>query len=157
EGTETAEKIEDLAPVPVVVVHALGPLDQDLVEAEQLEEMILAGVQMPAEQIGRFGHAERLRVLDAQQVRLRHQIGLRTHVIDTPSSFCVSENSLHALSRTPVSSPAAASCRTVRPPCALMPRRRARSEFMRACGSTSASTARNRSSFGYIALKPSAD
>ena len=41
---EAAEEIEDLAAVLVDVEHAFGALDLDLVEAEQLHEMQLAGI-----------------------------------------------------------------------------------------------------------------
>ena len=34
DGPETAEEVEDLVPVAVRVVHALGTVDQDVVEAE---------------------------------------------------------------------------------------------------------------------------
>ena len=50
--TEAAEEIEDLAAVLVDVEHALGTLDLDLVEAEQLHEMQLAGIEMRLEQVG---------------------------------------------------------------------------------------------------------
>ena len=48
ERAEAAEEIEDLAAVLVDVVHALGALDLDLVEAEQLHEMQLARVDVGA-------------------------------------------------------------------------------------------------------------
>ena len=48
---EAAEEIEDRPVVLVVVVHALGALDEHLVEAEQLEEVQLPGVQVALEQL----------------------------------------------------------------------------------------------------------
>jgi hypothetical protein len=46
------------------VIHALGALDLDLVEAEQLHEMQLAGVDVRLEQVGHAGHVQRLGLLD---------------------------------------------------------------------------------------------
>ena len=48
ERAEAAEEVEDRAAVLVDVVHALGALDDDLVEAEQLHEMQLARIDMGA-------------------------------------------------------------------------------------------------------------
>ena len=62
---EAAEEVEDLAAVLVDVEHALGTLDLDLVEAEQLHEMQLAGIDVRLEQVGHARDVERLGVLDA--------------------------------------------------------------------------------------------
>ena len=59
---EAAEEVENLAAVLVDVVHALGAVDHDLVEAEQLHEMQLAGIEMRLEQLGHPRDVERLRV-----------------------------------------------------------------------------------------------
>ena len=72
---EAAEEIEDLAAVLVDVVHALGALDLHLVEAEQLHEMQLAGVDMRLEQVGHAGDVHRLRLLDRDQLRLGDAAG----------------------------------------------------------------------------------
>ena len=67
---EAAEEIEDLAAVLVEVEHAFGALDLHLVEAEQLHEMQLAGIDVRLEQVGHARDVERLGVLDRQQIRL---------------------------------------------------------------------------------------
>ena len=48
---EAAEEIEDAAAVAGDVVHALGAIDDDLVEAEQLHEVQLAGIEVRREQV----------------------------------------------------------------------------------------------------------
>jgi hypothetical protein len=83
ERPEAAEEVEDLPAVLVDVVHALGALDLHLVEAEQLHEVQLAGVQVALEQVGHPRHVERLGVLDREQRRLgelrRRQFGGGDH------------------------------------------------------------------------------
>ena len=68
--TEAAEEIEDLAAVLVDVEHALGALDLDLVEAEQLHEMQLTGIEVRLEQVGHASDIHRLGLLDTDQVGL---------------------------------------------------------------------------------------
>ena len=62
---EAAEEVEDLAAVAGVVVHALGTIDDDLVEAEQLHEMQLARIEVRREQIDDLLRRHRLGFLDA--------------------------------------------------------------------------------------------
>ena len=72
ERAEAAEEIEDLAAVLVDVVHALGALDLDLVEAEQLHEMQLAGIEMRLEQVG---HRARRRCALASSTVMQVRLG----------------------------------------------------------------------------------
>ncbi len=67
---EAAEEIENLPAVLVDVVHAFGSLDLDLVEAEQLHEMQLAGVQVILEERRHVGDAHLLGLFHRHQVRL---------------------------------------------------------------------------------------
>ncbi|CAM5200189.1 hypothetical protein BTHI11S_02081 [Bosea thiooxidans] len=66
---EAAEEIEDPAAVPGDVVHALGAIDEDPVEAEQLQEMQLAGVEMRGEELLHLAGVELLGGLDADELR----------------------------------------------------------------------------------------
>ena len=66
--SETTEEIEDLPPGLVGVVHARGGFDLDLVEAQKLHEMQLAGIDVILEQLGHFGDRHRFRVRDGQQI-----------------------------------------------------------------------------------------
>ena len=67
---EATEEVEDLAAVLVDVEHAFGTFDLDLVKAQQLHEMQLAGVEMGLEQIGDAGNVQCLGLLDADQLGL---------------------------------------------------------------------------------------
>lgn len=68
--TETAEEVEDLAAVLVDVIHALGTLDLDLVEAQKLHEVILAGIEMRLEQVRHPLDIQRLGVFHGKKRRL---------------------------------------------------------------------------------------
>ena len=99
---EAAEEVEDLAAVLVDVVHALGALDLHLVEAEQLHEVELAGIDVSLNRSAIVVDVERLGVLDGQQRRLgragrasagadmagrrRHRDGLTSSVISSYSA-----------------------------------------------------------------------
>eukprot|EP01035_Chromulina_nebulosa_P027134 gene27134-35641_t len=78
---EPAEEVEDLAAVLGDVVHALGAIDEDLVEAEQLQEMHLARVDVTGEELLHRLHVELLGLLDAVQLRA----GRRGHVVGLES------------------------------------------------------------------------
>ena len=65
---ETAEEVEDLSTVLVDVIHPLRALDLDLVEAQKLHEVKLAGVQMRLEQIGHPLDAQSLGIFHGEKI-----------------------------------------------------------------------------------------
>ncbi len=66
---ETAEEIEDLAAILGDVVHPLGTVDEDLVEAEQLQEVKLAGIDMGCEELLYLRGIELLGSFHADELR----------------------------------------------------------------------------------------
>ena len=66
--SEAAEEIENLPSGLVGVVHARGGLDLDLVEAQKLHEMQLAGIDVILEQLRHFSNRHGLCIRNGQQV-----------------------------------------------------------------------------------------